>query len=163
MRPISEATARIAGKSFSRKYIARGRIVKHWEEIVGAALATQAQPARLMYRKFEKSKEQRTVLEIATSSAYATRLHYQKDLILERINMIFGDSWVSDIRFVSIPANTACTPRPRKKAAPLTETQKKYLAKSLCKIGDDAIRERLERLGRHIMLKEKEEVSGLSS
>ena len=155
MRPIAEATARITGQSCSRKYIALGRILNVWAEIVGPELSHKAQPAKLRYINRDKSKTPVAILEIATSSADATLLHYQKDLILERINQIFGAGWVAGIRFVSIAAN-AISKRPAKAKKPLTPQDKTYLSDTLATIEDTDIKERLVSLGEAIMTKPKE-------
>lgn len=155
MRPLSEATARISGNAFKRKYIALGRIVKHWEDIVGKNLADKAQPVKINYRKHPKSKKPVASLDIAVSSADATTLHYQKDLILERINQIFGEQWISAIRFVHhAPANNARAMAKKnayKKGGPLTEKEKKSLSEWLSDIEDEDIKARLSRLGEGIM------------
>lgn len=156
MRPLSEATAQVAAKSFNRKYIALGRIVKHWEEIVGADLATKAQPVKINYRqkKVNRSTTPQVTLDIAASSADATLLHYQKDLILERINQIFGERWITGVRFVTMPVNTQA-PKGRKHSkkanTPLTPTQKNHLSMMLEGVEDDEIRTRLEKLGQGII------------
>jgi hypothetical protein len=154
MRPLSEATARIAGKSFERKYIALGRIVKAWDQIVGEDMATKAQPVKINYRKRERSKKAQASLDIAVSSADATLLHYQKDLILERINQVFGEQWVSAIRFVHMPANNAA-PKLGQRLKPLSPAEKKSLSELLLNIADPDIRERLEGLGTAVISKEK--------
>ena len=154
MRPISEATARVSGESFKRKYIALGRIVKHWDEIVGENLSTKAQPVKIHYRKKDQGQKPDIRLDIAASSADATLLHYQKDLILERINQIFGEQWISAIRFVQTPANQK--PLSIKKAKiSLTNTEKNTLSSLLAPVGDSDIRDRLERLGQAIVTDSK--------
>jgi hypothetical protein len=150
MRPISEASARITGKSCSRKYIALGRIVNSWSEIVGPELALKAQPAKLRYTKQEYSKTPAVILDIATSTADATLLHYQKDLIMERINHLFGAGWVTAIRFVPIASNTSAPAR-RKSKKPLTEQEKTYLSGILDTVADEDIKTRLGSLGESIL------------
>ncbi len=154
MRPISEATSRVTGQSFNRKYISLGRIVNAWREIVGDKLATKAQPVKINYRKKDKEGTPDAVLDIAASSADATLLHYQKDLILERINQIFGDKWITAIRFVSIAANTASL-KPKKKRIPLTEDEKNHLSGMLESLPDPDLKARLENLGQAIMTERK--------
>lgn len=151
MRPVSESTARIVKQSFNRKYIALGRIVNNWEEIVGVRLAHKAQPVKIRYRKRDKKNTKPdATLDIAVSSANATLLHYQKDVILERINQIFGEQWISAIRFVSIPSNQE-VPKLQKQKTPLTPAQKKTLSDVVADIADDGIREKLESLGHEII------------
>ena len=155
MRPLSEATAKIASKSFERKYVALGRIVQHWDDIVGARLADKAQPVKIHYRKAKNKNDRPTAtLEIAASSADATILHYQKDLILERINQIFGERWISTIKFVQSASNTPPLRR-KKRLPPLTMNEKKTLSGMLTMIEDHDIKARLESLGQAIIMDEK--------
>lgn len=158
MRPISEATSRVTGNSFSRKYISLGRIVNCWREIVGPQLATKAQPIKINYHKRDKQQSPSVTLDIATTSADATSLHYQKDLILERINQIFGDKWITAIRFVTIAAN-AVPKKPKKKRIPLTEDEKNHLSDMLKSMPDEGLRNRLENLGQAILTESKNESS----
>lgn len=154
MRPLSEATSRVAKSNFSRKYIALGRIVNCWEEIVGAELAGKAQPVKIQYRRQRTRKDKPdAVLEIAASGADATALHYQKDLILERMNRIFGDRWIADIRFVPV-TDTIPVKKMRRKRRPLTASENSDLSGLVASVMDSDIKERLQRLGQYVMTKE---------
>ncbi len=144
MRPLSEATSRVSSKNFEKKYIALGRLVNQWPEIVGKEFADKAQPVKLNYRK---QKDKRIIrLDIATSAAYSTILAYQKDLILQRINQIFGNDFITDIKFVA--SSIKDTPEVTKKRhAPLTKAEKNDLSKLLEGIEDEEFRKRLESFG----------------
>ena len=155
MRPLSEASARIAGQNFKRKYVALGRIVSHWTDIVGAELACKAQPVKIHYRKYEKSKQPQASLDIAVSSADATLLHYRKDLILERINQIFGERWISAIRFINMPANQLAAKAFKKPEKPLSDDEKQSLQSLLENIVDHDIKARLESLGSEIIKEDR--------
>jgi hypothetical protein len=154
MRPIIESTSRIVSQNLSRKYIALGRIVSQWSDIMGADFADKAQPVKLNYRKHKDGKNPSATLDIATTSAHATVLSYQKGVILERINRLFGDQWITDIRFV---ATTANNPLPEKKKPPrlLTESQKKSLSDMLDPIEDQDMKIKLEALGKAIMMEQE--------
>lgn len=157
MRPVSEATAKVTNSVFGRKYVALGRIVAQWSDIVGPEFAGKAQPVSIQYRKYkDKPKNPEAVLEIATSSAHATRLHYQKDVILERINQIFGEKWITAIRFVNTPSNASERPKIRK-IATLTPEDKKYIAETLDYITDLEVRNRLENFGEALFLDNKKD------
>ncbi len=155
MRQLSEATSRITGRNFSRKYVALGRIVNAWSDIVGKDLAGKAQPIKINYRKAkERGTQPQPSPALPASTADATLLHYQKDLILERINQIFGDRWITAIRFVNVPANTA--PKKRKKVKkPLTDKEQNHLHDMLDNVPDSDIKSRLERLGKAVLMEEK--------
>ncbi len=149
MKPISQSVPFVMGKTFERKYIALGRIVTQWKEIVGPEMAARAQPAKLHYRKpKEKGGKATASLDIGASSADCALLVYQKDLILERINRLFGAGWITDIKFVHVD------PKPVKKARKtkdLTENDQKYLSEVLEAVEDPAIKERLTRLGQAVL------------
>ena len=150
MRPLSESTARIASKNFSRKYIALGRILKQWSDIMGSEFADKAQPLKINYRKATKNKKATATLDIATSSSYATILPYQKGVIMERINRLFGDNWITDIRFVA--SEISETPLLKKKiVSPLTKGEKSYLSETLNQIDDPEFKEKLESLGKALL------------
>jgi hypothetical protein len=102
MRPVSAAAARVTAKVCSRKFIALGRVLRHWPDIVGPELASKAQPVRLTYRR-TRDKKPAATLYIAARPAQASLLHYQTGLILERINRVFGERWVERVRFVPGP------------------------------------------------------------
>ena len=155
LRPIADSVASITKGTFTRKFVSLGRILSSWDEIVGPELSSRAQPLKLHYRKPKSAQEQpQASLDIAVSSADATTLHYQKDLILERINQLFGEKWVTAIRFVHVAANeTAGGPAPQPPQADLSESDKEDLKQSLSAIEDDEIRKRLEKLGQGVLRK----------
>ena len=154
LRPVSESVAKITKGTFARKFISLGRILSSWPEIVGEDLAGRAQPVKLHYRKPKSAADQpQATLDIAVTSADATLLHYQKDLILERINQLFGERWVTAIRFVHVAANEAeVAPAERR----LSEDEKNAINQSLSHIEDEEIRKRLEKLGQGVLRKRGE-------
>lgn len=154
LRPLNASISRLTSETFSKKFVALGRILNNWDDIIGSELAVKAQPVKIHYRKpKDKSEKPQATLDIATTSADATTLHYQKDLILARINQIFGDNWVTAIRFVHLPANTV---EPAyKRLAPLKEEDIAAIHAVLEGIEDEEIRIRLEKLGQSILRKEK--------
>lgn len=164
MRSLSQATTVVTKSVFSRKYVALGRIVEHWSDIIGADLAGKAQPAGLKYRRpiskgtekgAEKGKKPEAILEIATTSAHATRLHYQKDVILERINTVFGDRWVSDIRFKTVSSLPSSFSRSKQKKPSLSEEEENYINETLDFVTDKDVKERLKALGRSLITDKK--------
>ncbi|MCB1681273.1 MAG: DUF721 domain-containing protein [Rhodospirillales bacterium] len=149
MRPLSEPVSRISGKTFSRKYIALGRILSEWERIIGPEFADKAIPVKLNYRKNSKSGKNMASLDIATSESLSITLHYRKDLIRERINGVFGQGWIEDIRFVPVPGKNTKTLEKSKRL--LTEDEKKFLSGMLEALEDQELKAKLEDLGREIL------------
>ena len=153
LKPISDSVSKLTKETFSRKFVSLARILSQWDDVVGAEMAGKCQPVKLHYRKPKSANEKpQATLDIAASSADATVLHYQKDLILERINQLFGDKWVTGVKFVHIPFNTKKTSQTPKPRMP-TEEDISNLKASLDYIDDEDIKKRLERLGQGILRK----------
>jgi hypothetical protein len=158
LRPLAQTVPLVAEKAFNRKYILLGRIVTQWAEIVGPEFAGTATPCAI--RRYRTGKEGEggkihVCLDIAASSADAARLIYQRDLLLERMNRIFGECLVDSIKFVHLPANSAAAPAPRYRK-PLTESQKKTLSLMLEGIEDEQVKAALERLGTAVLRERNE-------
>ncbi len=146
-RVLSSSVSKVTGKTFKRKYIALGRIMTHWPQIMGLKMANYTQPKKIHYRKTRRKGDPATVtLDIATSSANASLLIMQKGVLIEKINQIFGERLITDIRFVHQPSNARHINKVKSKK-PLTAQQKSALSSKLNHIEDNAIRERLERFG----------------
>lgn len=151
LKPISDSVAQLTKSSFSRKFVSLSRILTQWEEIVGEEMAGKTQPAKLHYRKPKAANESpKATLDIAASSADATVLHYQKGLILERINQLFGERWVTDIKFVHVPVESRKTVAKIQPRMPTKEDLAKLQA-SLEIVEDEEIKKRLERLGQGVL------------
>ena len=141
---------KVADKVFKRKFVALGRLVTRWPDIVGDKMASQAQPQKIRYRKPKRQGEKgEAILEIATSSANASLLIMQKGMLLEKINYLFGDGWITDIKFVHAPAN-APTKR-KKQTKSLTEQEKNSLSQMLETIEDPEIKEKLMNMGQSLL------------
>ena len=149
-RLLSQTIPKIAGKVFSRKYIMLGRLMTQWAEIVGDDLALKTAPVKLRTMKSKKTGKRTASLDIAAATADATVLHYRKDLILERINLLFGEGLITSIRFVPKALNDSGPAKPIRKKA-LTIQEKKYLSSLVEDIDDADIKEKLERLGKAIL------------
>lgn len=156
LRPVSHTVSKIAGAAFARKYVLLGRIVSHWPEIVGQEFAARASPEGLRYQRSGKGddKQTRVFLDIAATSADAAQLVYQQDLLLERMNRLFGERLVNGVRFVHKPANQPRKPLSSNKK-PLTEDEKNTLSGMLGVVEDPEIRAGLENLGREIFMDNK--------
>ncbi len=153
MKHLSKAAGDVSKKIFQKKYVVLGRLLDQWVDIVGERFAYNCSPSRLSFRKNPKNpKKPFTVLSIAVSSAYATILHYQKDVILQRINQVFGDDMIADIKFVPQKSNQNTTGEKSKalKAPDISEKNLAIVAESLRVIEDPDMKARLESLGKLI-------------
>jgi len=146
LQSLSRAVPKVIGKTFERKYIALGRIVTYWKEIMGPEMAARCQPAKIHYRKAKTPKEKaQATLEIAASSADCALLQYQKDLILQKIKTVFGDAWVTDLKFTH--RDIKQKPAKKRITKTLTSDEKNYLSQVLEAVPDLELRDRLARFG----------------
>ena len=155
LRPISKSVHNVTDKTFSRKHIALARMMQRWRDIIGDDFAEQAQPYKIKYRKSGqgRKKHSEAILVIAVQSAQSTLLHYRKDLILSRINRIFGEDWISDIQFRHLPANNepgGTWRRSPSQSQHLNPSEEQRLTNILENVGDDELRHRLDRFGKAI-------------
>lgn len=138
------------GKMFQRKYIALGRVVTHWKELVGEDMALRSIPSKIQFFKPKNPAEKpRATLEISASSADCAVLVYQKDVLLQKLEHFFGDRWITDIKFVH--AEPKNLPKPPKRTKTLTEDEKNHLSQLLETVDDPELKERLEKLGQSIL------------
>lgn len=159
LRPLSTSVSKLTSATFSKKFVALGRVLNNWNDIIGSEMAVKAQPVKILYRKpKDKGDRSQATLEIAATSSDAALLHYQKDLILARINQIFGDEWITALRFVHIPANidNKYNNQPIKHLSPLHQSDIDQLKSDLSSIEDEDIRKCLERLGQSVLRKERQ-------
>jgi hypothetical protein len=157
LKLLSSAVPKVTDKAFKRKYIALGRIVTQWREIMGEKMADHAQPLKIHYRKPKrKGDPARATLDITASSAQASLLIMQKGVILERINQIFGEALITDIRFVHQTTNVKNTKTKKKHHTPLTEDEKNSLSNMLDTVEDDELKNRLSSMGEALLKDRKQ-------
>lgn len=119
-------------------------------------MAGVAQPIKIHTRKPKsKNAKPEATLEIAASSADCALLQMQKDLILQRINLIFGDQWVTDIKFSHVSGQQKL-PSKRRKKAEIAPEKASLLEDMLEKIDDPDIKERLKAMGHGVLTEEKD-------
>ena len=135
---------------FERKFVTLGRLLQHWELIVGKDLALITTPVKLTYQK--KAKKKVLGLVIAADSSQAMRLHYRKELIIAKINQILGDIEISDLKFVD-QAIKASPEHKRDTKTQLSDKQKEDLAGILSDMDDQELKKSLKSFGESIFVK----------
>jgi len=159
LRPLAASISKLTSQAFARKFVALGKILSQWEDIVGAEMASKTQPVKLHYRKPKtRAEKPQATLDIGASSADAAILHYQKDLILERLNQLYGERWITAIRFVHMAANGcagdwgAYTPN---RSSPISVEERDTIQPVLKDVEDDELKACLEKLGKSVLRKER--------
>ena len=122
---LAAAAKRVTSPLFGKRGLADGAVVADWH-VDG-----------LLHLRVE-------------SGGLATELQHLEPVIVERINGYFGYRAVAGLRFQNGPLPRREDPAP-KPIRPLTAEEERALEKSLSTVADDALRERLEALGRAVL------------
>lgn len=146
LKRLSNTVPSVTNKTFKRKYISLGKIITQWREIMGDKLADHAQPLKIHYRKPKRKGDRATAtLDIAASSSQCALLIMRKGVLLEKINNIFGEVIVTDIKFIHYHDTKPLKPKPKKII--LDEAEKNGISTLLDGIEDTELKQRLGSFG----------------
>lgn len=151
-------------KASETRGFAQSRVLTHWEEIVGAELASMSRPVEIKYGpvrlKGKTDHAHGAKLIVLTRGAFAPMLEMRRDEIRQRINGVYG---YEAIRHVII-TQTAPTGfaegqvdfEHRKARPPHRDPRPEAIseARGLSQqVGDEDLRAALERLGANVISK----------
>ena len=148
MRALAAAVAKVAKPALGRRGLAAGRVVADWPEIVGAELAGQCLPERLI----SGGAGHGGVLHIRVAGPLATELQHLEPLVIEKINTYFGYRAVERLRLIQGPMPNRPprpAPAPTREAA-MGEAGRAEIDARLGTMADGALRAALGRLGRAV-------------
>lgn len=144
---------------FGKKNLLFGKMLAAWPQIVGAEMAPLTVPVELKFQRAPKDDSRKTagqaVLHLAVQPAYALEFSYQKDLLIERLNMFFGYAAIKDIKVVqhSEVMNNKKPPPPPPR--PLTKAEDGQLDALVAGIQEKDLQEALKNLGKAIISRQK--------
>jgi hypothetical protein len=152
-RTASLLETRIRKASESRGF-AQSRLLTHWAEIVGDDIASCARPVEVSYGRGGFG----ATLVLLTTGAQAPMLEMQKEAVRARVNAVYGYNAIARIRITQTAASgfadgqVSFQHRPAKAPA---ETPRISAAAQDCAhgIGDDGLRQALERLAENVISK----------
>lgn len=151
-RPLSMALDHSSKPLFAKRGFVQTRIIHDWSHIIGKALAQFSQPNKL---SFQKDKRSGGMLYIEVyDSGMATQMAYLEPMIIEKIATYFGYKAVSKIKLIQKPsmrATAAKADTTTQQDKTLTDSQQQQLDQMLHTIDDDALRQMLASLGKHII------------
>ncbi len=147
-RPIADMLPKLTKDIFGRKNLLFGKMMEQWPHIAGPEMAAQASPTDL---KFNRSKEaNQAVLHLAVQPAYALEFSYQKNLLIERLNVFFGYPAIKDIKIVqnSEVMNKKKTAKTLNR--PLTSKEQQSIDQLVSKVQENDLQTALKNLGKAI-------------
>jgi len=143
-RPLADLVRRTLADTFARLGFASTELVTHWNDIVGAEIATHCEPLRLKWpRRGDVDAPEPATLMLRVEGPIAIEIQHLSPVILERVNRFFG--WRAVGRLALRQAPLARRPVPPARPAPDPEAAAR-LAGTL-DVADEDLRNALARLG----------------
>lgn len=157
-RTASLLTGRIRQASESRGF-AQSRLLTDWAEVVGPDIAAVARPVEVSYGRGGLG----ATLTLLTTGSQAPILDMQKEQLRTKVNAVYGYNAIARIRITQTAATGFAEGRVAFEHAPAKTGPKRpnsemhqQASAVVSLVQDDTLREALERLGAHILTKEKQ-------
>ena len=157
-RTASLLTGRIRQASESRGF-AHSRLLTDWAEVVGPDIAAVARPVEVSYGRGGLG----ATLTLLTTGAQAPMLEMQKEQLRTKVNGVYGYNAIARIRITQTAATGFAEGRVAfehssvEKGPKVPNAEMHQQASAVVSpVQDETLREALERLGAHILTKEKQ-------
>ncbi len=163
-RPLADLIPALTKNVFGSKNQLFGKMLAAWPQIAGEDMASLTVPIDLKFQRAAKAAAPKAgraapagkaVLHLAVQPAYALEFSYQKDLLIERLNMFFGYAAISDIKTVQhseVMTNKKTLPPVRR---PLTAIEEGKLDDMTAGIQEKDLQTALKNLGKAIISRQK--------
>lgn len=160
LKSVGAHVSRLTGPLARRRGTATARLRAEWSLIAGPEIARHSLPERLVGAPGQtaasgtRKPDGRTAggtLRLRVDGPLALELQHLAPQLIERINGYFGYPAVARLQIIQgpLPHQPPTPPTPR----PLDPARQRALREQVAPIGDDALRQALERLGRAILTK----------
>ena len=153
-RALAAVLPRAAGEIFRRRGFAEADILTHWPDIVGAQIAAETAPQRLIFRK---GSRRNGTLHVHVAGALATELQHLAPQVIERINTFFGFGAGAQLNLVQAPLPPATKTPARLRPAALDTAEEEALHETVAGVDDEGLRHALAGLGRAVIGTRKSE------
>lgn len=152
---VSEFAASILKDVIGRRTGMTMDLIAGWEDIVGENYSNCTMPEKIIWPKRSSDADpfQPGVLVVACDGAKALFFQHETGQILERLNLFFGFVAIEKIKLVQKPVARQMPKRHVAKV--LNESDKDRLGEVLNRIEDPKLRQKLEKFGRGVILKNK--------
>jgi len=159
LKSVGAHVSRLTGPLARRRGTATARLRAEWSLIVGPEIARHSLPERLVgapappnARGARKASGATGggALKLRVDGPLALELQHLAPQLIERINGYFGYPAVGRLQIIQGPLPNP-PPGPPPSPRPLDAARQRALREQVATIGDDALRQALERLGRAIL------------
>jgi len=142
-KPLGDLVGRCLGDLFERQGFASCEIVTHWDDIVGAEIAADAEPIRMQWIR-DPDEATLATLVLRVEGPAAVEIQHLSAVIIERVNRYLGWQAVGGLALRQAPLKR----RNRKPDRPrIDEARAAAIAGQMTGIADAGLRAALGRLG----------------
>ena len=153
-KPLADLIDACLGPALAAQGFAASDVIVAWADIVGERLADFTQPVRIDWPRGAAARDRDVRPEPATlivrvESAFALEMQHLAPIVIERVNAHYGWRCVGRLVLKQGPVRRSVLP-----AAPepvLTEEERRRVTDAVDAVGEDALRQALERLGQAIV------------
>ncbi len=163
-RPVSDLVPNLTNGIFGKTNMLFGKMLAEWAHIAGDEIASQTTPLELKFSRIgsgKSAKDGKTVktdktppkatLHLAVQPAYALELSYQKNLLIERLNMFFGYGAIKDIKLIQNSEIMNNKVIKKAKIRPLTLQEQQKIDRLVGEIQENDLQTALKNLGKAIV------------
>ena len=150
LRAVAAEADRVTEPIRKKRGLAEAALISEWSDIIGAALAAECVPLRIV----RGADGTGGTLHIRVGGALALELQHMQPQVIERINGYFGYQAIGRIALQQGPIGTSKPARRLPPTAPSSEDAA-ALAAQLEEIADDELRQALDALGRGILARKQ--------
>ena len=144
-KPLSQLAGKTIADALAQQGFAQTGLVTHWPAIVGAEVATHAEPMRMQWpRRVHEDDPEPATLILRVEGPVALEIQHLSGVIIERVNRFFGFRAVGRIAIRQAPL---LRKPPRRRPAPPDPVEVARLAAAMPEIADDGLRQALAKLG----------------
>ena len=163
-RPVSDLVPKLTTGIFGKTNMLFGKMLAEWAAIAGEEIASQSTPLELKFSRTGSGKSAKdgkavktdktppkATLHLAVQPAYALELSYQKNLLIERLNMFFGYGAIKDIKLIQNSEIMNNKILKKAKIRPLTVQEQQKIDGLVTGIQENDLQTALKNLGKAIV------------
>jgi|GEM_PF-875925 len=168
-RPVSDLMPNLTKGIFGKTNMLFGKMLAEWAHIAGDDIAGQTAPLELKFSRSGKSAKvkdgspapkadkapPKATLLLAVQPAFALELSYQKNLLIERLNMFFGYGAIKDIKLIQNSEIMNNKLLKKAKIRPLTLQEQQKIEGLVAGIQENDLQTALKNLGKAIVSRQE--------
>jgi hypothetical protein len=144
-KPLSVLLSDVFSDAYAKQGFAARELVTRWAEIAGPEIAAHSEPLKMQWpRPVEGQPQEPATLVLRVEGPMALEIQHSSDVILQRVNRLFGWSAVGRLALRLAPLSRRDPPSPPLPPDPKAVAE---ISETLSAVEDEELRAALARLG----------------